>query len=77
MPSTSMTKVKMSPPLLAEKSCQMPFSGETMKLGVLSTPQGEWPFKLRPARFSSMYWLMTSSTARRDLISSLASIVIL
>ena len=39
-PSTSIIKVKMSPPLPLEKSCQMFFSGETIKLGVFSLENG-------------------------------------
>ena len=37
--------------------------------------QGERPFKVRPARFSSTYCPTTSSTASRDFISSLASFI--
>src|SRR5581483_2497061 len=73
-PSTCMIKLNISPPCPELKSCQICFSGLTIKLGVFSLVQGLSPRQLRPARLSWTYSPTTSSMLSRPLISSTASI---
>ena len=55
----------------------MCFSGLTVKLGVRSEVNGLRPLKLRPARLSCTYSLITSSILSRARTSSLASCILL
>ena len=71
-PSTSIIKLKMSPPLPEEKSCQICLSLLIMRLGVFSLVQGLSALKFLPARFKSKYSLAKSSILMRERISSVA-----
>ena len=60
--SCSIKKVIAVPPFPLEKSFQICFTGETIKLGVLSSLKGLKPLKLDPDFFNCTKSPMTSST---------------